>query len=364
MADVKWIKITTEIFDDEKILIIESLPSADSIITIWFKLLILAGKQNNDGVFQMKNQMPYTDEMLATIFRRDLNTVRLALETFKKFGMVEIIDNVITIPNWNKHQSLDSYEKKKERDREYQKKRREQQKLLILGQQGEESTGDMQMSDKESTGDMQMSDKESTGGMQMSDKESSDASADGSSDIAVSEREEEREEEYITVSKDTVRQTEVRRVIEQWNSLSAYGIIQVSRICPSSKRYKNLTARIREYGLEEVLRAVENVKSSRFLQGKVKNSRKWIFDFDWFVRPSNFPKVLEGNYTDREEQTEQPTAYAEPEEHVRGEPDRFSCLEPEIRRRLEEKGIIQGQTLVLGDATEGEIKYLQDCGGL
>ncbi len=342
MADVKWIKITTEIFDDEKILIIESLPSADSIITIWFKLLILAGKQNNDGVFQMKNQMPYTDEMLATIFRRDLNTVRLALETFKKFGMVEIIDNVITIPNWNKHQSLDSYEKKKERDREYQKKRREQQKLLILGQQGRESTG----------------------GMQMSDKESSDASADGSSDIAVSEREEEREEEYITVSKDTVRQTEVRRVIEQWNSLSAYGIIQVSRICPSSKRYKNLTARIREYGLEEVLRAVENVKSSRFLQGKVKNSRKWIFDFDWFVRPSNFPKVLEGNYTDREEQTEQPTAYEEPEEHVRGEPDRFSCLEPEIRRRLEEKGVIQGQTLVLGDATEEEIRYLQDCGVL
>ncbi len=361
MADVKWIKITTEIFDDEKILIIESLPSADSIITIWFKLLILAGKQNNDGVFQMKNQMPYTDEMLATIFRRDLNTVRLALETFKKFGMVEIIDNVITIPNWNKHQSLDSYEKKKERDREYQKKRREQQKLLILGQQGEESTGDMQMSDKESTG-----------GMQMSDKESSDASADGSSDIAVSEREEEREEEYITVSKDTVRQTEVRRVIEQWNSLSAYGIIQVSRICPSSKRYKNLTARIREYGLEEVLRAVENVKSSRFLQGKVKNSRKWIFDFDWFVRPSNFPKVLEGNYTDKEEQTEQSSgfqpsraeAYTALEEHVRGEPDRFSCLEPEIRQRLEEKGVIQGQTLVLGDATEKEIRYLQDCGVL
>lgn len=350
MADVKWIKITTEIFDDEKILMIESLPSADSIITIWFKLLILAGKQNNDGVFQMKNQMPYTDEMLAAIFRRDLNTVRLAMETFKKFGMVEIIDNVITIPNWNKHQTLDSYEKKKERDREYQRKRREQQKLLISGQ----------------------SDGESAGSMQMSDDFSPNASADCSSDVAVSEREEEKEEEYITVSKDTVRQTEVRRVIEQWNSLSAYGIIQVSRICPSSKRYKNLTARIREYGLEQVLKAVENVKSSKFLQGKAGGSRRWIFDFDWFVRPSNFPKVLEGNYTDREEQTEQPAgfqflgeeAYAAPEEHVRGEPDRFSCLEPEIRQRLEEKGVIQGQTLVLGDATEQEIKYLQDCGVL
>ena len=50
MAEVKWIKITTDVFDDEKILLIESMPSADSIITIWFKLLILAGKQNNNGV--------------------------------------------------------------------------------------------------------------------------------------------------------------------------------------------------------------------------------------------------------------------------------------------------------------------------
>ena len=131
MADVKWIKITTDIFDDEKILLIESMPSSDSIITIWFKLLILAGKQNNNGVFMMSNKLPYTDEMLATIFRRDINTVRLALSTFERFGMIEIVDNVITIPNWNKHQTLDAYERKKERDRAYQKDRRERQKMII-----------------------------------------------------------------------------------------------------------------------------------------------------------------------------------------------------------------------------------------
>ena len=108
MADVKWIKITTDIFDDEKILLIEAMPSADSIIVIWFKLLALAGKQNNDGVFMMSHRIAYTDEMLATIFRRDLNTVRLALNAFEGLGMIEIINDVITIPNWNKHQTLDS----------------------------------------------------------------------------------------------------------------------------------------------------------------------------------------------------------------------------------------------------------------
>ena len=132
MADVKWIKITTDVFDDEKILLIESLPDAYSIIVVWFKLLCLAGKQNNSGVFLM-GQIAYTDKMLATIFRMKESTVTMALQTFQQFGMIEIIDGVITIPNWNKHQTLDAYEKKKERDRIYQQERRAAQKALISG---------------------------------------------------------------------------------------------------------------------------------------------------------------------------------------------------------------------------------------
>lgn len=129
MAEVKWIKIVTDVFDDEKILMIESMPEADSIIVIWFKLLCLAGKQNNSGVFQM-GRMPYTDEMFATIFRRPLNTIRLALRAFEQFGMIEIINNTVTIPNWDKHQSLDALEKKRERDRLYQRERRVAQKAI------------------------------------------------------------------------------------------------------------------------------------------------------------------------------------------------------------------------------------------
>lgn len=131
MAAVKWIKIVTDIFDDEKMLLIESLPSADSVIVIWFKLLCLAGKTNNSGVFIFNDRIPYTDEMLASIFRRDINIVRMALQTFENFGMIEVIDKVITIPNWSKHQSLDAYEKKKERDRERIAQKRAEQRALI-----------------------------------------------------------------------------------------------------------------------------------------------------------------------------------------------------------------------------------------
>ena len=137
-SDVKWIKITTDIFDDEKILLIEGLPDSYAIITVWFKLLCLAGKQNNNGVFMM-GRIPYTNQMLATIFRMKETTVSMALDVFSNFGMVEIVEGVITIPNWKKHQSLDAYEKKKERDRLYQAERRAAQRALITQSSDESS---------------------------------------------------------------------------------------------------------------------------------------------------------------------------------------------------------------------------------
>lgn len=133
MNEVKWIKITTDIFDDEKILLIEELPDADSIIVVWFKLLCFAGRQNNSGVFMLNDRIAYTDKMLATIFRRKESTVQLALKTFEELGMIEIIDGVITIPNWGKHQNLDSLEKKAAYMRNYMKDYRQKQKQIASG---------------------------------------------------------------------------------------------------------------------------------------------------------------------------------------------------------------------------------------
>lgn len=129
-TEVKWIKITTDIFDDEKILLLEDLPEGDSIIVIWFKLLCLAGKMNNSGVFVLNDKIAYTDAMLATIFRRKEKLVRMALQAFEQFGMIEIVDGVITIPNWGKHQNLDQIERKREYMKDYMRDYREKQGKL------------------------------------------------------------------------------------------------------------------------------------------------------------------------------------------------------------------------------------------
>lgn len=132
MAEIKWIKITTDIFSDEKIMLIEQMPEADTIIVIWFKLLCMAGRDNNNGIFLMNNKIAYTEEMFATIFRRPLNTVRLAISTFEAFGMIDIIDDVITLNNWEKHQNIDGMEKIREQNRLRKQKERERKKAALL----------------------------------------------------------------------------------------------------------------------------------------------------------------------------------------------------------------------------------------
>ena len=133
MSEGRWSKIVTDIFDDDKILLIESMPEADSIIVVWFKLLCLAGKQNNRGVFLFNDRIAYTDEMFSTIFRRPLNTVRMALKIFEEYGMIEIINGAVTIPQWEKHQQLDSLEMAKEATRRRVAEHRKRQKMLAEG---------------------------------------------------------------------------------------------------------------------------------------------------------------------------------------------------------------------------------------
>lgn len=107
------------------------------------------------------------------------------------------------------------------------------------------------------------------------------------------------EKNNYTVSKDTVRQTEaVRRVVDEWNTLEKCGIASVQRLKSGSNRYAMLVARIKEYGLDSVLKAIDNIRHSKFLQGKSDSKRCWVITFDWFVRPNCFPKVLEGQYND------------------------------------------------------------------
>ncbi|MBR5874518.1 MAG: phage replisome organizer N-terminal domain-containing protein [Oscillospiraceae bacterium] len=251
MADVKWIKITTDIFDDEKILLIESLPDAYSIIVVWFKLLCLAGKQNNSGVFMMNDKIAYTDKMLATIFRMKETTVQLALKTFEEFGMVEIVDGVITIPNWGKHQNLDQLESKKEYMRNYMQEYREKQRLLSSGK--------------------------------------SNCKTNSKANVSQADKEGEEEKEG-----DKKEKIDYQLIADMYNSIcKSFPSLRSL----SDARKKAIAARLKTYTVDDIRAVFENAEASSFLKGG--NNRNWTATFDWLMNGTNMAKVLDGNYCDK-----------------------------------------------------------------
>ncbi|PIH05142.1 phage replisome organizer N-terminal domain-containing protein [Clostridium combesii] len=131
LAEVKWIKITTNMFDDEKIKLIDAMPERDTVHYIWMRLLVQAGKTNANGYIFLNDNVPYTEEMLSTIFNRPLNSLRFALKVLRDFGMIQIQeDKLIKIANWSKHQNIEGMEKVRQQTRERVAKHRAKKKEL------------------------------------------------------------------------------------------------------------------------------------------------------------------------------------------------------------------------------------------
>lgn len=128
--DVKWIKIATDIFDNRKIRLIEKMPEGDSLVLIWFKLLCLAGSINDSGTIYITKEVPYTDETLSHLFNKPINITRLALNVFKQFEMIEIIDDFILLSNWDKYQNIAGLELIREKTRLRVAKHRENQQKI------------------------------------------------------------------------------------------------------------------------------------------------------------------------------------------------------------------------------------------
>lgn len=252
MADVKWIKLATNIFDNRKIRQIECLPDGDAIIVVWIKLLCLAGNINDSGLVYFTKEIPYTDQMLATQFNTQLSTIQLALKTFENFHMIEVIDNMLFISNWEKYQNVDRMSEIREYNRIAKQRSREKQKLL------------QDVNDKSMTGQRCQG-----------------------TDIELEEEEEEEKE--------------VEREVIDYKSITAmYNTTCTS--FPSVKtlsetRKKAIRARMKTYTIDDFKALFEKAEASSFLKGK--NNRNWSANFDWLIKDGNMAKVLDGNYDDK-----------------------------------------------------------------
>lgn len=187
-------------------------------------------------------------------------------------------DGVIVIKHWRMHNTLS-------RDRYAETSYTDEKKMLLL-----KDNGSYSLTGGNPIDDTRLIERSGRQTQQRRNKDATKTRSDKGLDIDIDKEKDNK----LIVSKDTICQTDVRRVIEEWNKLQEVGINPIRDIKPSSKRCQLLKGRIREYGIDEVLNAINNVRKSDFLRGE--NSRGWMITFDWFVKPNNFMKVLEGNY--------------------------------------------------------------------
>ena len=129
MAEVKWIKITTDMFDNRKIKHLRKLPDGNNIVLIWVMLLTMAGRCNSNGMVFLTQNIPYTPKMLADELDFEENTVKLALQSLEQLEMIVMDNGFFTIPGWEEHQNAEALEKIREQNRIRKQKQREKQKI-------------------------------------------------------------------------------------------------------------------------------------------------------------------------------------------------------------------------------------------
>lgn len=130
MADVKWVKITTDMFDNRKIKHLRRLPDGNSIVLIWVMLITMAGRCNANGMIFLTEDIPYSPKMLADELDFEENTVQLALEALERLNMIETKGGFFTITNWEEYQNVDRLAEIREYNRLAKQKSREKKKLL------------------------------------------------------------------------------------------------------------------------------------------------------------------------------------------------------------------------------------------
>lgn len=257
MSDVKWIKITTDMFDNRKIRHLRKLPEGNSIVLIWVMLLAMAGKCNDHGKIYLTENIPYTPKMLADELDFEENTVQLALQALEQLDMIVLDDGYFSITGWEEHQNIEGMDRIREQNRIRKQRQREKERLIA---------------------------------------ESRVMSRDSHATEEDKERDIDKEEDK---NKESKEKATCEQVVDLYRSICvSYPSVKTL----SEARKKAIRARLKVYSLEDFRKMFEKAEGSAFLKGA--NNRNWSANFDWLMKDANFAKVIDGNYDNKPRQAE------------------------------------------------------------
>lgn len=277
MSDNKryyWLKLPEDFYDDDTIQWIEDQENGAAYVNFYLKLLLKSLSDDGKLIrYVGQRLMPYDVRSLARLTNTDTDTVRVALELFVKIGLIERLDSGELYMN-----QIDEMIGSETQAATRMRKMRARKALNADNQAIYENEKNEKRNNV-------------TDGRNNVQKSYTDIR-----DIDI--RDKDIRDKDIDTEKKSINSSQINQIINLWNSLDG-NIPKITALNSGTKRHKMLIARIREYNFDTVCKAIDNIKQSRFLQGYVND---FAITFDWFVRPNNFIKVLEGNYTDKPSQ--------------------------------------------------------------
>lgn len=128
MVQVQWLKVYTDIFDNEKMKKLLRNRNGDTYFRVWIQLLTLAAKSNQHGAILLGENIPMSKEDLAKVMHKTLNKLEKIIQDLYELDMIIIEKETICIKNWDMYQSADELEKLRESNRRRQQKYRDKQK--------------------------------------------------------------------------------------------------------------------------------------------------------------------------------------------------------------------------------------------
>lgn len=131
MAEVSWIKLSTNIFSNRKVALLLNERDGDTYFRIWIQLLTIAGQCNLSGKLIIGENSPLNVQQLSKILGKYAKKVGEILNKFIDLRMIIFENNCYEIRNWGKYQSADKLEEIRKNNRERQRKFREKVKCKL-----------------------------------------------------------------------------------------------------------------------------------------------------------------------------------------------------------------------------------------
>lgn len=274
-----WLKLGNTYFSQLEQKKMRKQKDGMNMQVIYLRMMLLS--IDKDGYIYYQGVYDSIEEELAEEFSEDIELVRRTVEYLQDNNMLEVNDSDYFLPQAVEYTGSECYSA--ERMRRLRERRTSQ------------SDNDVTTSDEETEKELEI----------------------------------DREIEIESEERRKTNKIDYQQIADMYNN-TCVSFPRLSKL--SESRKKAIKARLQTYSVEDFQRMFEMAEGSSFLKGA--NNRNWSATFDWMVKDANMAKILDGNYQDRQSESQIPEKT--PEEIEREKREEQEALD-RIERALKEE---------------------------